>query len=250
MGALVALLVIFTLFLTVARVAAVSLEATDMSRITAQFQARSALMGVGYTTAESEDVLNHPIRRRIILWLMTFGNAGLIGAMGSFILAFLDTASEQTARRSGVLAIGIIAIYIATHLPWVTRAIDRVTRWALLRYTELDFTDYASLLRFKDDYSITELHARSDEWWAGRTLRDLHLTSEGVVVLGIRRANGRFIGAPTGETVIRAGDEVLAYGRGQLLHELAVRKAGPEGDAAHLVAVTNQTEVLKEHAAD
>lgn len=250
MGALLTLLVIFGLFLTVARVAAVALEATAMSRVSAQFQARSALMGVGFTTAEAEDVINHPIRRRIILWLMTFGNAGLIGAMGSFILAFLGTASNQSLRRSLLLAAGIAAIYVATHLPFVTASIDRVTRWALFRYTELDFTDFAALLRFEDDYSITELHARSDEWWAGRSLGDLHLTNEGVVILGIHRANGKFIGAPTGETVIEPDDELLAYGRVDLLHELAVRKAGPEGDAAHLEAVARQNEFIAEHADD
>jgi hypothetical protein len=246
MVALLALLVIFTLFLTVARVAAVALEATGMSRVSAQFQSRSALMGVGFTTAEAEDVLNHPFRRRIILWLMTFGNAGLIGAMGSFILAFLDTGSDSTARRSSLLALGIAAIYVATHLPFVTRSIDRITRWALHRYTDLEFTDFAALLRFEDDYSITELIAREGEWWAGRKLKDLHLTSEGVVVLGIHRVDGRFVGAPTGDTVIEADDEVLAYGRAELLHELAVRKPGSEGDAAHQIAVANQASRLSE----
>jgi hypothetical protein len=250
MGALVALLVIFGLFLTVARVAAVALEATNMSRVSSQFQARSALMGVGFTTAEAEDVIVHPIRRRIILWLMTFGNAGLIGAMGSFILAFLGTGSDQSVRRSLYLAVGIAVIYVATHLPFVTKGIDQLTRWALYRYTELDFTDFASLLRFEDDYSITELHARSDEWWAGRRLRDLHLTSEGVVVLGIHRANGKFIGAPTGDTVIEPDDELLAYGRVELLHELAVRKAGPEGDSAHRVAVAKQDQFITDQADD
>ena len=250
MGALVALLVIFTLFLTVARVAAVSLEATDMARVSAQFQARSALMGVGFTTAEAEDVINHPIRRRIILWLMTFGNAGLIGAMGSFILAFIGTESDQTAQRSLLLASGMAAIYVATHLPFVTRSIDRVTRWALHRYTELEYTDFAALLRFEDDYSITELHARSDEWWAGRALQDLHLTNEGIVVLGIHRADGNFIGAPTGETIIEPEDQVLAYGRAELLHELAVRKSGSEGDAAHAKAIADQARFIAEQQAN
>jgi len=136
------------------------------------------------------------------------------------------------------------AIYVATHLPFVERGIDRLTRWALHRYTDLEFTDFAALLRFEDDYSITELHARSDEWWAGKKLKELHLTSEGVVVLGIHRADGSFVGAPTGDTMIEADDEVLAYGRAELLHELAVRKSGAAGDAAHQLAVASQASRL------
>lgn len=73
MIAVLSLLLVATLFVTAARVATIALVGTGMATDVASFQARSALMGVGYTTTEAEDVINHPVRRRIILWLMTFG---------------------------------------------------------------------------------------------------------------------------------------------------------------------------------
>ena len=54
MIALISFLILIAVFLTVARVAAVALEVTGMSRAAAEFQARSALLGVGFTTIESE----------------------------------------------------------------------------------------------------------------------------------------------------------------------------------------------------
>jgi len=47
--ALITFLIVIAIVLTAARVAAVALEATGMARDAADFQARSALLGVGFT---------------------------------------------------------------------------------------------------------------------------------------------------------------------------------------------------------
>jgi hypothetical protein len=70
MAAVVTLLIIVTLSLLVTRIATVALTLTGMSREQARFQARSALTGTGFTTSEAEEVTNHPVRRRIVLFLM------------------------------------------------------------------------------------------------------------------------------------------------------------------------------------
>jgi hypothetical protein len=60
------------------------------------------------------------------------------------------------------------------------------------------------------------------------------------VILGITRADGTYVGAPRFDTAIGAGDTILAYGRSPRLCELDDRPAGPQGDAAHEAAVTEQ----------
>ena len=65
MGAAITLLVILTFSVVVTRIAAVALRLTGMPADVARFQARSAFTGAGFTTSESEAVVNHPIRRRL-----------------------------------------------------------------------------------------------------------------------------------------------------------------------------------------
>jgi len=77
MIALISLLVIITVSLIVIRMGAVALSMTGISEDMAVFQAQSAFSGVGFTTKESESVVNHPVRRRIIRLLMLMGNAGI-----------------------------------------------------------------------------------------------------------------------------------------------------------------------------
>ena len=69
MIAVLTLVVVVLLSLVITRMATVALTLTGMSSEAARFQARSALTGAGFTTSESEAVVNHPVRRRIVLFL-------------------------------------------------------------------------------------------------------------------------------------------------------------------------------------
>ncbi|MFV0523424.1 MAG: TrkA C-terminal domain-containing protein [Acidimicrobiales bacterium] len=250
MIALISFLALVAIFLTAARVASVALEATGMARDSAEFQARSALLGVGFTTSEAEDITRHPTRRRIVLWLMTFGNAGIITGIGSFILTFGGSGTtRQTVERSGVLVVGLVLMLLSVHTRTANVVIDSATRYILSRFTALDTRDFAALLRFEADYTVSEFHAHADEWMVDHRLADLQLTQEGVLVLGIHRASGLFIGAPTGDTTIHVGDLILAYGRTAVLRELAGRTVD-EGDKAHADAVHQHRRLLRRQADD
>ena len=54
--------------------AAGALIATGVPPESAAFQARSAFSGAGFTTTEAENVVNHPVRRRIISLAMFVGS--------------------------------------------------------------------------------------------------------------------------------------------------------------------------------
>ncbi len=54
-----------------------------------------------------------------------------------------------------------------------------------------------------------------------------------MAVLGVRRADGRYDGVPSGSTTIQAGDTVIVYGDAEQLDELHHRKEGASGDEAH-----------------
>jgi hypothetical protein len=101
MLAIISLLVIVTLSITVTKVATVALARTGLSREAARFQARSSFTGVGFTTSESERIVRHPVRRRIVLFLMLLGNAGLITAVSSLILCVNDRRAPAPAAQNG-----------------------------------------------------------------------------------------------------------------------------------------------------
>ena len=78
MIALISLLIVIVVSIIIVRIGAVALEMTGLSREMASFQAQSAFTGTGFTTSESEYVVSHPLRRKIIKMLIFIGNAGII----------------------------------------------------------------------------------------------------------------------------------------------------------------------------
>jgi Trk-type K+ transport system membrane component len=88
MAGIIPVILILVFSILINRVASIALMHTGLSRESSRFQARSAFTGVGFTTSESEKVVNHPVRRRILLILMILGNAGIVTGVASLIIVF------------------------------------------------------------------------------------------------------------------------------------------------------------------
>lgn len=243
MFAVLTLLTVVTISIIITRIATVALIQTGLARESARFQARSALSGVGFTTNEAERVVGHPVRRRIILALMLIGNVGFVGAVSSLLLTFLGDSEHSLALKAGALVSGLVALWLLSTSHWVDRRLSYITDWALSRWTDLDARDYASLMHLVGDYRLAELEVEDDDWLAERTLADLALRDEGVVVLGIKRRDGSYLGAPDGDSFVGPADILIVYGRAQGLAEIDDRRRGYRGDVEHATAVAKQAEV-------
>ena len=234
-----AMLVVVAVSLLVTRIATVALVATGLSRESARFQARSSFTGTGFTTTEAESVVDHPVRRRIVMFLMLLGNAGIAVVVTSLVISFAGASGSGGGIRIGIVVGGLAALLAAARSAWVDRRLSRLIARALDRWTDLDTRDYAGLLDLAGPYAVFELQVEPDDWVAGRSLRELGLREEGVVVLGVYRDHD-YIGAPAAPTVLRPDDVVVLYGRDERLCELDRRPAGAEGDRVHDAAVEEE----------
>src|SRR3954447_16893687 len=246
MVALVSVLAVVLLSLIITRVATIVLAMTGMSRESARFQARSALSGVGFTTSEAESVVNHPVRRRVVMVLMLLGSAGIVTVVATLVLSFANTDAAQKGTRLGIVAIGLLVLWVLARSAWIDRRLSRLIALVLTRVTSLDARDYAALLHVAGDHTVSELAVEPEDWLAGRTLRELDLRDEGVVVLGVTRPDGGYVGAPRFDTVIAAGDTLLVYGHGSRIAELDRRPRGELGDREHEAAVAEHRRAAHE----
>ena len=135
---IISLLIVVTLSILITRIATIALTHTGLSRQAARFQARSALTGAGFTTTESEKVVNHPVRRRIVMLLMLVGNAGIVTGMASLILTFLHQGNGGGLGfplKLAVLIVGVTALWLLAASPWVDRHLSNLIELMLRRYT-------------------------------------------------------------------------------------------------------------------
>lgn len=248
MFAIISLLLVVLISIIITRIASVALTHTGMSRESARFQARSAFTGAGFTTNESEMVVNHPIRRRIVLFLMLLGNAGIVTAVSSLILTFVrqdQAGGGSLTMKIVILVAGLTLLWVLAMSRWVDRHISNLIDKFLNRYTQLDVTDYASILHLAGDYRLAELLVKPDDWLDGKSMLEAQLKDEGVIVLGIDRSNGKYVGTPMGGTRVYAGDTLVLYGRTKDLREIDRREKGLTGDIKHYYATQEQQKVEK-----
>jgi hypothetical protein len=238
MGAVLAVVIVLSVSLLVARIGSAALALTGLSREVARFQARSAFFGVGFTTSEAESVVGHPVRRRIVLWLILLGNAGIVGVLASVVLSLTEGGGPTFARIGALLAVVAFFALLASSR-WVDRWMSRLIDRGLRRWTDLDTRDYEGLLHLAGDYAVSELVVEPEDWLADRTLAELELDEEGILILGVTTVDGRYLGAPGGRTRVRPGDTLVLYGSLDRVTELD-RRAREGGDAAHVAAVSEQ----------
>jgi hypothetical protein len=243
MIAILSLLIVVTLSLLITRIAAMALMLTGLSSESARFQARSAFTGSGFTTGESEAVVKHPVRRRIIMMLMLLGNIGIATVVATAVLSMINTTRAEEwwwyllILLGGASLLGALAISrrVEYHL-------NRMIALGLKRWTKLDVTDYVAVLQLQNGYAVTEMKIESGDWLDGRSLFEAALPKEGVLVLGIQRPDGAFIGTPRAGDRMLSGDTLILYGLSSRIAELDQRSAGDSGERAHSEAVIEHHE--------
>lgn len=226
MIALVALFVVVITSLLVVRIGAIALTMTGLSKDLATFQAQSAFSGVGFTTGESEFVMSHPVRRTIIRILMLMGTAGVTSAIVTLVLTFYRGGGLDIAIRLGIIVAGLVVLWVASSSRAVNRIMTRIIQAALTRWTDLQIRDYAKLLEIAEGYTVSEIQVGATHWLCDKTVGELKLNREGVLVLGVRKTDGIYYGVVTGDLKMESGDKLTCYGGQKVLRELASRSRG------------------------
>ena len=231
---ILSLILVLGISLIVTRVASIALKNTGISEDVARFQARSALTGCGFTTSESEDIVNHPIRRKIIMMLMLVGNAGIITAISSLMIGFVGEQHQSLLFRFSSLLLGLLLIWYLAKSDKVEKMLSSAIEKALDNYPALKTANYDLLLRTHQDYEIHEITVCKDDWVVEKEIGELNLSKEGIVILGIEREQGHYIGSPQKDTTIHEGDTLLVYGKKDNLIKLDERKSDTQGEKEHI----------------
>jgi len=208
----ITLLVVILWALCVTRIASEALVLTGMSRLTARFQARSAYTGTGFTTTEAEQVVRHPLRRKMISFLMLAGNIGFMTIIGSTVFSFSEGFGIQHWGHGLILIGGMGVMAWLAFSKWADKRMIRIIGWFLKRYVHMHPTDYNHLMHISEDYGVSAVPIPEESWLVGRSFKNIDKNKHGFVLLGIESSDGSYNGAPYGNVIYNAGDVLIVYG--------------------------------------
>ncbi len=217
MIAALTLFAVLTLSVLVIRTGAVALRLTGLPEEPARFQARSAFTGTGFTTSESEAIVNHPVRRRIVSFLMTIGSFGFVSVLATVVVSLVGYSGSEGAlmRQLLWLAAVLLALWFVVLNPIADRVICNVIGRLLARTEGFGGRKPARLLQLPAGHGVTQILVHPESGQAGRQLREL--VANGVVILGLQREDGTYINLPPDSEEVRPADEIFFYGPDQVL---------------------------------
>lgn len=223
MYAIATFLVVAAITLVFTKLATGALIATGIPPQVAGFQARSAFSGAGFTTTEAENVVNHPVRRRIINVTMFVGALGTPTLVVTVLIGFVAPGPGSTTERSLVAVSGVLLVLITVLNRPATNALERLGRhYAQARLLPAVRGAGQELLALDDDFVIAaaEIDDGRDEEMP-RSLRGLSGALPDVTVLGVHRANKMIAQSPV-DISLQAGDELVVFGRRGNLRKLGL----------------------------
>ena len=157
MGAALSIVILFTVTSTIVRIAGVVLEHSGVPRQISRFQAESALTGAGFTTSESELLLQTPERRKVVSALMITGSIGLGSLIATVVVGAFGVSDTTSGLAGQVAAIAAALLFLRFVLltPWADRLICGVaSRW--LERQVMGRMPFLLLYRLADDATIAE----------------------------------------------------------------------------------------------
>lgn len=214
MVAAITLFAVLTISVMFIRFAAMALRLTGLPEDVARFQARSAFTGAGFTTSESETVVNHPLRRRIMSMLILIGNLGLVTVLATVIVSLVDTVEGDKSMVNQLFWIlgMLVLLWVVALNPVADRMMCAAVSWLLKRHSAFSEDAPHLLLQMPAGHNVSEMRVRAEFRNEGVTLADI--LAPGIRVLGIRRIDGSYENLPDPDIALRPFDDLMVYGPG------------------------------------
>lgn len=216
------LLVIIISFLVV-RAGTIALMMTGMDRKKASFQALSAFTRAGFTTREAEAVVNNPQRRRIITWLIIFGNAGLVAVIVSATSSIVTSEGYQVPITIFVIIVGTYIIYKLIRHAGFTRRWEGFIEQRFIKSHAFEEVATEDLLHLIEGYGLVRAIITKNSHFIGSTMSDVRFLDSDMVILGIERGK-EWIPRPKAKVAIEENDKIVVYGHTNVLREIFKEK--------------------------
>ena len=207
----------------IVKIATVALKMTGLDEKKAFFQALSAYTGTGFTTRDSELVIQNDIRRKIMMFLMILGNAGLITVITTVVISFARTNVTSAIINVGIVLLVILILFkILTH-KGVTKFLNDKIEARLEKRPLFQKRPVEEILHIAKSYGIAEVSVKENCRDLGKNLSESSLRENDILVLAIERENA-VIPTPKATDRILLGDTLICYGKLSNIEKIIIKK--------------------------
>jgi len=218
---LIYLAILFLILWIIIEILSIVLKITGLDLYKARFQVISIITHTGFTTRESELIVQHPLRRKIASALMVISYI----AQASLISLIINAITNNNNR---LIYVGIILLATVIFIITITktkyfsrpfnRFVEKFISKNIMKSTKTRLID--EKLKVSPGYAVYELLIDNNSLICDKTLASAKLKDKYIQVLKIDRGSDT-IDFPHANTKILQGDILIVYGKIQAIKELA-----------------------------
>ncbi|MCM3573716.1 TrkA C-terminal domain-containing protein [Mesobacillus subterraneus] len=215
MGILFIFIYLFIVF-TVIEINTSIFVATGLDRKIARFQVISMLTGTGFTTGESELIIDHPVRRRLGAFLILFGAFSLAVIISA--ISNLLTDNFYTMEIA-YIAGGLLVLLLVLRAPFVQKMMGKKMKSELKENYELADLPISDVLLMDDDDEVREIAIKEDSQFTDKTFDQIVDKEDDIMLLFIKRGAIN-IRNKAYDTKLEPGDKLVVYGNNPRIEEI------------------------------
>ncbi|MGG5252272.1 TrkA C-terminal domain-containing protein [Neobacillus sp. SM06] len=203
------------IILAVIEINVVLFTLTGLDHRISRFQVISMLTGTGFTTGESELIIQHPIRRKLGAFLILFGAfslAVIISSISNMLSKNLFT--KEIASIAGIL----IVLMLILKLPSLQKKLASRFEGEIKKAYDLKDLPIRDVFLNEEEDCFAEISIHPSSFLIGKTLSDLFEGEMDLNILFIKHGDIQ-IRQKRQSTELQAGDLLIVYGNKPLIHK-------------------------------
>lgn len=206
-------------FLIVALVIEISVIAftlTGLEKEVARYQAISMLTSTGFTTDESQLIPDHPIRRRISMFLILFGAFSL-----AVIISAITNILSDDLRLNKLMIISavLLVVFILGKTPMTKKLLQHRFEYEMKKNLDISELPIKEALFLEEDDIVTDVAIEENSRLDGKKVKEVFKEGRDVNLLFVKRGEMNIRKELAGE-IIQAGDKLYLYGNRQVIEDL------------------------------
>ncbi|MET1029436.1 TrkA C-terminal domain-containing protein [Domibacillus tundrae] len=213
---LIFILLYFLIIVLVIEISVIAFTLTGLEKEVARYQAISMLTGTGFTTDESQLIIDHPIRRRISMFLILFGAFSL-----AVIISAITNILSDDLRLNKLIMIsaGLLIIFILGKTPMTKKLFQNRFEYEMKKNLDISELPIKEALFLDEDDVVTDVVIEKNSRLDGKKVKDVFKEGWDVNLLFIKRGEMNIRKKLASET-IQAGDKLYLYGNRQVIEDL------------------------------
>lgn len=206
----------FMIISLVIEIAIILFRLTGLDRKIARFQVISMLTGTGFTNDESDSILNHPMRRKITMFLILFGAFSM-----AVIISSISSILSDDLRLTELTFIitTLLVIFMVMNLPFFRNKMTNALKSEMETHYELCEHPIQEVMFWEDTDTVMEIGIQEDSDLIDKNAGELLKKGQDIQLLFIQSGEVK-IRKGIDEYDIQMGDQLFLYGNREEIEEM------------------------------